>query len=584
MFLRQIVFSSFFFALAANSASTASAQGSLDHVVEAYESLVLELSPELRAAEEGVAPSTWGDVTPEGVAEAQAAMAALAEDLAAIDQSGYSETQRMNHAILAAQISDLLLSVEMDDDRARIGGHTGFQLDVTYGISRATIRNEADVVATIARLNAVPAYFADIRANLERGLAEGFVAFEDPLITTMEQISAQVDAPIEETDFYAPFLNLPENIDEARRAELIEEGRAAALTAQAAFADILAFLETDYAPNTRPLPGVGTVPTGRDYYRLAVAMHTSRTDLTPEDIHVIGLSEVERIRGQMDEIIEEVGFEGTFEEFLTFLRTDEQFYAQTADELMMHAARIAKDLDYYMPAYFGHLPRQPYGVVPVPAAIAPGFSTGLYFGGDMDEGKPGEYWVNTYALDQRPLYELPALTAHEAVPGHHHQIAILQEQENVPEFRRNYFSNAFVEGWGLYSETLAGEMGLYDTPYERFGKLSYEMWRACRLVADTGMHWMGWTREEAEACFLENSALSPLNIETEVTRYISWPGQALGYKIGELTILGLREEAREALGNDFDIREFHDLILAEGAMPLSLLEERVRTWIDEKTE
>ena len=212
MFLRQIVFSSFFFALAANSASTASAQGSLDDVVEAYESLVLELSPDLRAAEKGVAPSTWGDVTPEGLAEAQAAMAALADELAAIDQSGYSETERMNHAILAAQISDLLLSAEMDDDRARIGGHTGFQLDVTYGMSRVTIRNEADVVATIARLNAVPAYFADIRANLERGLAEGFVAYEDPLTTTMEQISAQVDAPIEETDFYTPFLNLPDNV------------------------------------------------------------------------------------------------------------------------------------------------------------------------------------------------------------------------------------------------------------------------------------------------------------------------------------------------------------------------------------
>ena len=582
MSLREITFSSFCLLVSVFSAASATAQTSIMDIVEEYDAFLLEHSPDARARETGVAASEWPDVTPQGALEAQRELTRLYDLLNGMDSEALSEQDSLNRAILATQISDYLTTLALDEERMRIGGHIGFQMDVTSGISRTVIRNEADVVATIARLNAVPAYLDDVRANLERGLAEGFVAYEDPLKDSTDQLRAQVDAPIEETHFFAPFLHLPDNISEDRQAELTEEARAATLTAQGAFADILTFLEEDYAPHTRELPGIGTVPGGEAYYQTVLVLHTTREDLTPQAVHEIGLSEVARIRGQMDEIIEEVGFEGSFEEFLAFLRTDPQFYAQTPEELMIRAARIAKDLDYYMPAYFGVLPRQPYGVVPVPEAIAPGFSTGLYFPADMDQGQPGEYWVNTYALDQRPLYELPALTAHEAVPGHHHQIALMQELEGVPEFRRNFFSTAFIEGWGLYSETLAGEMGLYKTPYERFGKLSYEMWRACRLVADTGMHAMGWTREEAEACFLENTALAPLNIETEVTRYISWPGQALAYKIGELTILGLRDEAREALGYDFDIRAFHDEVLGQGALPLGLLETRIRAWIDEQ--
>jgi uncharacterized protein (DUF885 family) len=239
---------------------------------------------------------------------------------------------------------------------------------------------------------------------------------------------------------------------------------------------------------------------------------------------------------------------------------------------------MAKRLDAILPRYFGKLPRLPYGVEAVPAAIAPGYTTGRYADGDMDEGVAGTYWVNTYALDQRPLYELPALSAHEAVPGHHLQISLAQELVNVPDFRRSYYATAFGEGWGLYSEKLAGEAGFYRTPYERFGQLSYEMWRACRLVADTGLHYYGWSRAEAEACFIDNTALAPLNIQTEVTRYIGWPGQATAYKVGELKILALRAAAKDALGEDFDIRAFHDHLLGAGAMPLDALEARMTAW------
>ena len=281
----------------------------------------------------------------------------------------------------------------------------------------------------------------------------------------------------------------------------------------------------------------------------------------------------------MDSVIRDTGFEGSFSEFLNFLRTDPQFYAKSREELLMHASYIAKQIDGKMPEYFGTLPRLSYGVIPVPKAIEKNYTTGRYFSGNPDRGQAGNYVVNTYNLPNRPLYNLPALTAHEGVPGHHMQIAIGQELKGLPKFRRSLYPTAFGEGWGLYAEKLAGEMGIYKTPYEKFGQLSYEMWRACRLVVDTGLHWKGWTREQAEACFLENSALAPHNIKTEVQRYISWPGQALAYKVGELKILELRSKAKTELGADFDIRRFHDAVLLNGGLPLEMLERQINRFI-----
>ena len=303
------------------------------------------------------------------------------------------------------------------------------------------------------------------------------------------------------------------------------------------------------------------------------------TSLSPDDIHQIGLSEVARIRKEMDGVIAETGFQGDFKSFQAYLRSDPKFYATSREDLLEKASRIAKRIDNELPVWFATLPRLTYGVRPVPADIEDTYTTGRYFGGSPEQGISGGYMVNTSKLDQRPLYELPALTLHEAVPGHHLQIALGQELQGVPNFRRNADVTAFTEGWGLYGEKLGGEMGIYRDAYERFGRLSYEMWRACRLVADTGLHWKGWTLEEARACFTDNTALSPLNIEVELARYVSWPGQALAYKIGEMKIISLREKAKTALGDRFDIRRFHDAVLLAGPLPLSLLEQRIDRWI-----
>ena len=372
-------------------------------------------------------------------------------------------------------------------------------------------------------------------------------------------------------------VGVPEAERERLRADAVE---AVVTHVLPAYRDLLAFMDEEYVPAARDELGISSVPNGRAQYQALVRFHTT-LDTSPEEVHQRGLAEVARIRGEMEEIIEEVGFEGSFAEFLDFLRTDPQFYATSEEELLMHASWIAKRADDALPRFFGRLPRLSYGVRPVPASMAPTYTTGRYWPGSMENGVAGGYMVNTYNLSQRPLYNLPALTVHEAVPGHHLQIALSQELEDVPDFRRNTYITAFGEGWGLYTEFLAEEMGLYTTPYERFGRLTYEMWRACRLVVDTGIHYMGWTRDQAEACFLENSALAPHNIRTEVSRYISWPGQALAYKTGEMLMRDLRIRAEERLGTHFDIREFHDELLSEGAVPLGYLEDRTEAWIEE---
>jgi len=305
--------------------------------------------------------------------------------------------------------------------------------------------------------------------------------------------------------------------------------------------------------------------------------------LTSEEIHQTGLNEVKRIRAEMQTIIEELNFQGTFAEFVEFLRTDPQFYATTPEQLLKEASFIAKKMDAQLPSLFKTLPRTPYGVIAVPENIAPKYTTGRYAGPSRDD-QAGFYWVNTYRLDRRPLYVLEALTLHEAVPGHHLQGSIAREMTDVPEFRTETYISAFGEGWGLYSEYLGIEAGFYKDAYSNFGRLTYEMWRACRLVVDTGMHTKGWSRDQAMAYLAENTALSLHNVKTEIDRYISWPGQALSYKIGELTIKKLRSEAEQALGANFDIREFHDRILENGSMPLSMLEKIIRQYIADEVE
>ncbi len=550
-------------------------QSEIERLLADYEAFRLRVDPAEAARAEGQLPRGWSDVTP---AHQDAVLVEARALLTRTEALGAAHT--LDTSILETILITQVKSLEQDLLRVPFTGDSGFHSEPAFVIARARLRDEADAEAVIARLMAIPAYFEANTENMRRGLATDFVAHGDPLATVISQLKDVRNIAPLQSPLYAPFRTLPASIDASTAIRLRSEARDAVEHAQAAYTRLYQFLIDDYRPKARRTPGISSTPKGRDIYRAAIAQHTTRPDLTPERVHSIGLAEVSRIRAEMEAVIAETDFEGDFEAFIEFLRTDPQFYAATPEALLAEAAVLAKQLDAALPRFFGKLPRLTYGVSPVPADIAPGYTTGRYAGGDAETGRAGTYLVNTYRLDQRPLYQLPALTAHEAVPGHHLQIALAQELEGVPEFRRNYYATAFGEGWGLYAERIAGEAGLYDTPYKRFGALSYEMWRACRLVADTGLHWYGWSRQKAERCFRENTALAELNIQTEVTRYIGWPGQALGYKIGEITIRGLREEAQNRLGDAFDLRDYHDLVLEEGALPLNLLETRVRDWID----
>ncbi len=548
----------------------------LDDVVDAYEAFVRAHDPAAAARHDRRPPDAWASVARADVEARSAEAAELLERLNDSDGGDF-----VTRAILETLLVQESRRAAEDLHRIPFTGDWGFQIEPVFAVSRTRLSSLEDAEALVRRIDAVSILFAQNIENMRRGLETGFVAHEDPLNTVLEQVREQIVEDPAESGLFEPFERLPQSISEDDARKLRSAALDATARAVEAYEGLLSFLEEDYAPNARAKPGLSSLPSGRDLYQAAVAVHTTRADLTPDDVHAIGQAEVARIRAEMEAVIAETGFEDGFEAFLIYLRTEPEFYARTPEELLAKAAALSKRLDAILPQYFGRLPRLTYGVSPVPAAIAPGYTTARYAPGDPDQGQAGTYLVNTYRLDQRPLYELPALTAHEAVPGHHLQIALAQELRDAPQFRRSYYATAFGEGWALYAERIAGEAGLYETPYEQFGALSYEMWRACRLVADTGLHWLGWSRAEAEACFRENTALAPLNIETEVTRYIGWPGQALGYKIGEITIRELRAEAEAELGDDFDVRAFHDVVLAAGATPLDVLEARVRDWVAE---
>ncbi|NNE57199.1 MAG: DUF885 family protein [Hellea sp.] len=520
------------------------------------------------------------DVSPENDQAFQTAIGEFNQRHAAIDVASLTKEDRLNYDLLGFVLNQYSRRLPFDESRVPFTNDSGFFNELSY-ISRQTrFEKPADFEAYAARLSAIPRYFGQHKANMRRGVETNYTAAAEILPGIIDMVDTLSKSDAENHPYFEPFKNIPDSIEAPEKERLVELGRAALDNAVLpAYKDLQKFLTDEYLPSARQTVGVGTTAEGRAHYASLVRYYTT-LDLTPDEVHEIGLSEVARIRAEMDEIITEVGFDGSFAEFLEFLRTDPQFYAQTEEQLLKEAAWLAKQVDGKMPEYFGTLPRLSYGVIPVPKEIAPNYTTGRYWGGNADKGLAGNYVVNTYNLSQRPLYNLPALTLHEGVPGHHHQISLGQELQNVPEFRKNLYPTAFGEGWGLYSEKLGIEMGIYKTPYDHFGRLSYEMWRACRLVVDTGMHWKGWTRDQAEACFLENSALAKHNIKTEVERYISWPGQALAYKIGELKILELRDRAENRLGEKFSIREFHDAVLLSGGLPLNVLEDKIDEWIN----
>ena len=489
---------------------------------------------------------------------------------------------KLNYDLLGFVLSQRARMAPFDQSRLPFTNDSGFFNEMSYVARQTNFESVDDYEAYAARLSSLPRYFGQHKANMRRGIDTNYTASSEILPGIIDSVEKLSEASTLTHPFFAPFKTFPNNISAEEQTRLQNLGKAAMENSVIpAYRSLHEFLTEEYAPSARKSVGIGITAEGRAYYT-ALVRHFTTLDLSPDEVHEIGLSEVARIRGEMNAIIEDVEFDGTFAEFLNFLRTDPQFYATSEEQLLKEAAWLAKRIDGKMPEFFGTLPRLSYGVMAVPAEMAPNYTTGRYWGGSPEQGRAGNYVVNTYDLKQRPLYNLPALTLHEGVPGHHHQISLGQELSGLPRFRRNLYPNAFGEGWGLYSEKLGVEMGLYTTPYENFGRLTYEMWRACRLVVDTGMHWKGWTREQAEACFFENSALAPHNIRTEVERYISWPGQALAYKIGELKILELRARAEKELGETFSLRKFHDAVLLDGGVPLDILEAKIDRWIAEQ--
>jgi uncharacterized protein (DUF885 family) len=500
------------------------------------------------------------------------------EELEGINKEQLSETEEISAELLRYDLQETVDFYEFEAYLNPLLSDAGFHVSLPYHVRDFSTYTQ--VKEYLNKLNAIPAYVDQhlvfLRKGIQKGNLQPAVIFEGYEATYNDQI---VEDP-KESYYYSPFLKLPSILNQQQKDSVLAAAEiAVSKNVIPQFRRVKAFFETEYLPAARESIGVSEIPRGSDYYQNRLNYYTT-LDLSAEEIHQKGLEEVARINAEMKKIISEVGFEGSFEDFIHFLRTDEQFYAETGEELLKEARDISKRIDAQLPKFFKTLPRKPYGVAPVPDAIAPKYTTGRYVGAS-DDTQPGYYWVNTYNLSNRPLYVLPALTAHEAVPGHHLQISLNGELgDSIPKFRRNFYLSAFGEGWGLYSETLAEEMGIYRTPYERFGKLTYEQWRAGRLVVDTGIHALGWTREQAVEFLRSNTALSMHNINTEVDRYISWPGQAVSYKIGEMKIRELRKKAEKALGTDFDIRKFHEVILEQGTVTLPIMEQRVEAYIE----
>ncbi len=504
----------------------------------------------------------------------------LLNQLSKISSDGLSETNKISHQLLTFVLNDQIAYFKFESYLNPLLSDSGFHSSLGYNVR--PLNNYESVKDYLNILNAIPEFvdqnFVNLREGLEKGVSQPLVIFKGYESSYDDHIVEN----FEESYFYSPFKNLPNDLTETQKdSVLIAAQNAIENNVTPQFKRIKTFFEKEYFPKTRTTLGASDTPNGKAYYQDRINFYTTSTQYTADDIHQIGLKEVARIKAQMEQIIKELKFEGSFEEFFEFLRTDEQFFAKTPKEILMIARDMAKRADAQLPKYFKTLPRKPYGVAPVPDAIAPKYTGGRYVGTSKNSTEPGYYWVNTYDLPSRTLYTLPALTVHEAVPGHHLQGSLNNELgDSIPQFRKNLYLSAYGEGWGLYSEFLADEMRMYTTPYEKFGQLTYEMWRACRLVVDTGIHAFGWSREQVVDYMASNTALSLHEINTETDRYISWPGQALSYKIGELKIREMRLKAEKELGVKFDIREFHEVILEQGTVTLSILEERVNNYID----
>ncbi|MCS0580652.1 DUF885 family protein [Massilia pinisoli] len=492
--------------------------------------------------------------------------------LDAIRPADLSPPERINYAVYRAQIAALVAAQRFREYEQPVNADSAFWSDITY-VARQPLKTADEYRGYLAQLADLPRYFDEELDNMRAGLARGFTPPQVTLAGRDAPLVAMADAQRpEDTVWYLPFKTMPATISMDEQARLRAQGIALIGSAvKPAYAKALRFMRDEYVPHARTTLAAESLPDGKAYYQSKIAEYTT-TDLTAAQIHAIGLAEMAKIRAEMQQTMAQAGFKGDLPAFLAFLRSDPRFYAKTPDELLKDAAWIAKKFDGKADQYFGYLPRRRFAIQPVPADQAPYYTSA--------RGGPGIYLVNTYNLPARALYSLPALTLHESAPGHAFQMPIALEQTDVPPFRRAYIS-AYGEGWALYCERLGSEMGMYETPYETFGMLSYQAWRAARLVVDTGIHAMGWTRAQAQAYMHDNTALSDHEIETEVDRYISWPGQALSYYLGEMAIVESRRKAEAALGDRFDIRAFHDTVLQLGSVPLPVLRARIDTFIAE---
>jgi uncharacterized protein (DUF885 family) len=502
--------------------------------------------------------------------------------LEAIDRTKLGDGDRLNYDIFGRSLRNRITDYELKTYLMPITNREGFHTDFPQLPDRLSLHTTKDYENYCARLEACRRYFGQYIDVMREGVKEGYVLPKVVLGGWEGAVDAHiVDDPTKNL-LYAPFAKFPDTVPESARAALVARGKKAITDSVVpAYRALHEFMEKEYVPASRETIGASDLPNGKAYYEFRVRYYTT-LELTPQQVHETGLAEVKRIRSEMDGVIARTGFKGSFPEFLEFLRTDSRFYFDTPDALIREVSFICKQMDGQLPTLFKTLPRMPYGVKPVPDFIAPKTTTAYYDDPNGDGTRAGFYNINLYDLKSRPRYELEALSFHEAVPGHHLQIAIMQELPDVPNFRRYDWFTAFVEGWGLYSERLGMEAGFYQDPYSDFGRLTYEMWRAMRLVVDTGMHYFGWTRQQAIDYMAANGALSMHNVTTEVDRYIAWPGQALAYKIGELKIRELRAYATLELGAKFDVREFHDVVLWSGAVPLDVLEANVKSWVERK--
>ena len=496
--------------------------------------------------------------------------AGILKELDAIAPSALSPAERINFAVYRAQIAALHDAQRFREYEQPVNADTAFWSDVAYA-ARRPLKSADEYRKYLAMLEGLPGYFDQELDNMRAGLARGFTPPKVTLAGREGTLTSVLDAKTpQDVVFYKPFREMPSTMPAAEQEAL--RAQAVALIRgkiQPAYAKALAYFRDEYVPKARTTLAAQDMPGGKEYYQSKIVEFTT-TDLTADQIHAIGLAEMAKIRAEMHDVMQQVGFKGDLQAFLHFLRTDPQFYAKTPQELLKSAAWTSKKFDAKADQFFGHLPRRRFAIVPVPDDQAPFWTAG--------RGGPGTYWVNTYNLPARPLYSLPALTLHESAPGHAFQIPLAQEQKGVPPFRRAYIS-AYGEGWALYTERLGTEMDIYETPYEVFGMLSYQAWRASRLVVDTGVHAKGWTREQAQDYLLQNTALSKHEVETEVDRYISWPGQALSYYLGQMAIQEARARAEKALGPKFDIRNFHDTVLHMGSVPLPVLQQRIDQFI-----